>query len=251
MKNQVVLLTGASEGIGASCARQLSAKGVRLSLVSLAAPGFVDGETADRLSFVGDITDPCVRQRVVAETLKTFGHIDILINNAGIGLYAPPSKVDVELAKRLFDVNVFAPLALAQLVIPQMRERRSGTIVNVGSIGGRVSLPWAVMYCSSKFALHAVNDSQRRELARDGIKVIKVCPGIVDTGFREHVLAGVAPGPVSDIRRVVSADRVAAAIIRGIEKGSRTVYTPFLARPFMALETISSRVMDWYVRRQW
>jgi short-subunit dehydrogenase len=251
MKNQVVLITGASQGIGACCARQLSARGCMLSLVALPGAGFQDNTTSDTLSFAGDITDETFRRRVVSKTLETFGRIDILINNAGVGLYAPPSSVDIELTKRLFDINVFAPLALTQLVIPQMRARRGGTIVNVGSVGGRVSLPWAVMYCASKFAIHAVNDSLRRELSRDGIHILKICPGIVDTGFRDHVLAGVAPAPVSGIRRVVSPERVAEVIIRGIEKGSRTVYVPFLSRPFMALETLSSRLMDWYVRRQW
>ena len=251
MNNQIVLITGASEGIGASCAAQLQVKGAKVALAALPGPGFDDSAGDSRLVFAGDITDDSFRRRIVEETLGRFGRIDVLINNAGVGLYAPPSTVDVQLSKRVFDVNVFAPLSLAQLVIPQMRSRRSGTIVNVGSVGGRVSLPWAVMYCASKFSLHAISDSLRRELARDGIRVVKVCPGIVDTKFRDHVLAGTAPDPVSDIRRVVSPDEVARAIVRGIETGARTVYVPVLSRAFMALENFSATVMDWYIRRQW
>ena len=80
---------------------------------------------------------------------------------------------------------------------------------------------------------------------------MKVCPGIVNTRFRENVLAGKAPGPVENIRRVVSADQVAQAILEGLRTGAQTVYVPALARAFMALESISPRLMDWYVRRQW
>jgi len=133
-----------------------------------------------------------------------------------------------------------------------MRTQHGGTIVNIGSVVGRVSLPWSVMYCASKFATHAVNDSLRRELQGEGIRVMKVCPGIVNTRFRENVLAGKAPGPVADIRRVVSPDQVAQAIRKGLKSGAHTVYVPALAaRAFMALESISPRLMDWYVRRQW
>jgi short-subunit dehydrogenase len=247
----VVLITGASEGIGAACARHFQKEGAQVSLLGLPSPSFQDRGEDDMLVSAGDITDDAFRRAVVQNTMDRFGRIDILINNAAVGLYAPPSLVDVALAKRLFDVNVFSLLALTQLVIPHMRARRGGTIVNLGSVGGRVSLPWSVMYCASKFAVHAVNDSLRRELKGEGIRVMKVCPGIVDTRFRQNVLAGKAPAPVADIRRVVSPDQVARAIRKGLKTGAQTVYVPALARAFMALESISPRIMDWYVRRQW
>ena len=251
MDNKVVLITGASEGIGAACAEQLRKKGAKLSLTALPGRSFQDRVESDELVLAGDITNCTFRRTLVEKTLGQFGRVDVLINNVGVGLYAPPSTVDTELSKRMFDINVFAPLALTQLVIPDMRTRGNGTIVNIGSVGGRVSLPWSVMYCATKFAVHAVNDSLRRELSGCGIRVIKVCPGIVDTKFRENVLDGKAPAPVSKISRVVSPEQVARAIVAGIENGTRTVYVPGLARAFMALESVSSTVMDWYVRRQW
>jgi short-subunit dehydrogenase len=251
MDNKVVLITGASEGIGAACARQLRKKGAKLSLTARPGPGFEDHSDSHELVFAGDITDDGFRRTLVRRTVDQFGRIDVLINNVGVGLCAPPSTVDVELSKRMFDINIFAPLALTQLIIPDMRTRGSGTIVNLGSVGGRVSLPWSVMYCATKFAVHAVNDSLRRELSNSGIRVVKVCPGIVDTKFRDNVLAGEAPGPVSRISRVVSAEQLARAIVSGIESGARTVYVPPIARAFMALESLSSTIMDLYVRRQW
>jgi short-subunit dehydrogenase len=104
--------------------------------------------------------------------MEQWGRIDVLINNAGVGQYGFPSLVDTEVSKRMFDVNVFSPLALAQLVIPQMRVRGSGVIVNIGSVGGKVSLPWAVMYRSTKWALHCIDDSLRRELAESGVRLV-------------------------------------------------------------------------------
>ena len=188
--DKVVLITGASEGIGAACAAVFHERKARLSLSCLSGPDFP--RPADALVTVGDITDPGVRDEIVRRTVDRFGTIDILVNNAGVGLYKPPSSAPIELVRRLFEVNVFAPLAMAQLTIPYMKRQGSGTIVNIGSVGGFASLPWASMYCASKFALHAINDSLRRELSRDGIHVMKVAPGIVDTKFREHVLDGTA-----------------------------------------------------------
>jgi short-subunit dehydrogenase len=222
-----------------------------MSLAALPGPDFEDSADRQVVRSAGDITDDAFRKRLVQRTLDQFGQIDVLINDVGVGLYAAASTADVELAKRLFDTNVFGPLALTQLVIPYMRLRHSGTIVNIGSVGGRVALPWASMYCASKFAVHAVSDALRRELSSDGIRVMRVCPGIVDTKFREHVLDGKAPQEVLDIRRIVSPDQVARALFNGIHRGARTVYVPFLARVFMALEGISPRIMDAYIRRQW
>ena len=245
---KVVIVTGASQGIGASCAKRLGEHGARLSLTALAAKDFRDGESADAVATAGDLTDPATRARVIERTLQTFGRIDVLINNAGVGQYGYPSQVDTETSKRLFDTNVFCALALAQLAIPQMRAQASGVIVNVGSVGGKVSLPWAVMYCASKWALHCVSDGLRRELAGTGVHVMKVCAGIVSTGFREHVLAGSAPGPVEDIRRTVTPEQVAATIMYGVERRKSTIYVPKIGLAFTSLDFFAPWLMDWYLR---
>ena len=245
---KVVLITGASEGIGASCAKLIGEQGAKLALTALPGEGFTAEESDSRIVVPGDITSPAIRAEIVGKTMDRFGSIDVLINNAGVGQYGYPTEVDTEISKRIFDVNVFSALALSQLVVPHMRARRSGSIVNIGSVGGKVSLPWAVMYCATKWALHCVDDSLHRELAGTGIRVMKVCPGIVDTKFRDHVLAGTAPGRVEDIRRVVSPDQVARAIMRGVERGNRTVFVPKIGLVFTSLDFFAPRVMDWYLR---
>lgn len=246
----VVLITGASEGIGQACVEAFRNRGAKLSLAGLPSAVFQNTQHGDLVT-PGDLTDPAVPADLVARTLERFGRIDVLVNNAGVGLYAPPSSVPLELAKRMFALNVFAAAAMAQAVIPSMRTQRSGTIVNVGSVGGYVSLPWAVMYCASKFALHAYSDSLRRELRGSGVRVLKVCPGIVDTEFRKHVLSGAAPREVENIDRLVTPRQVAESLVRGVERNARNVYVPWIGKLFTTLELVSPRLMDWYLARKW
>jgi short-subunit dehydrogenase len=248
--DKVVLITGASDGIGASCAKLFARRGAKLVLTGLPGPAPRDADSESKIFLPGDITSEKVRTEIVQRAIDRFGHIDVLINNAGVGQYGFATEVDLDISRRMFDVNVFSALALTQLVVPHMRARRFGAIVNLGSVGGKVSLPWATMYCATKWALHCIDDSLRRELQGSGVRVMKVCPGIVDTKFRDHVLAGTAPRRVEDIRRVVSPDQVAEAIVRGIERGKRTVYVPRIGRIFTALDFFAPRVMDWYLGRK-
>jgi short-subunit dehydrogenase len=247
----VVLITGASEGIGKACAEAFRSRGAKLSLAALSSASFPQDALNGEIHTAGDLTDHAAVTELVARTLNRFGRIDVLVNNAGVGLYAPPSTVPLHLARRVFDLNVFAAAALVEAVLPAMWKQRSGAIVNIGSVGGYVSLPWSVMYCASKFALHAYSDSLRRELRGSGIQVLKVCPGIVDTDFRKHVLSGSAPEQVSNIDRLVTPRQVAMSIVGGLERNARSVYMPRIGRLFTALESICPRAMDWYLARKW
>ena len=162
-------------------------------------------------------------------TLERFGAIDILINNAGVGIYQPSWEMPMEEARYLMELNFFAPLAMTQLVVPHMRARRSGMIVNVGSIGGKVTLPWMTLYSVSKYALGALTEGQRMELMRDGIHTMLVCPGYVKTGFQKNVRAGSTPEQVQKARRfAITPEQCAEAIRRGVERDARTVVTPAL-----------------------
>jgi len=245
----VVVITGGSRGIGAACARTFHSAGWNVSTIALA-PGEADViHSPQVLTIHGDITEPQVRELAIRRTVAKFGRIDVLINNAGVGLYAHPTELSRELFFRLVDVNVFAPLALAQLVVHVMREQGSGTIVNVGSVAASVALPWAAGYCASKAALHSIHDSLRRQLRDTGVRLMKVAPGIVDTNFRAHVLAGTPPQSVRQIRRVVSADAVAAAILQGVRKRRKTIYVPQIGALFTLIGHIAPALMDLYLSR--
>jgi short-subunit dehydrogenase len=224
---KVVLITGASEGIGAACAREFASSGARLSLTARNEEGLRRAATPDALIAPGDITVEADRRRVVERTLERFGAIDILINNAGVGLYQPSWEMPLAEARALMELNFFAPLAMTQLVVPHMRARRSGMLVNVGSIGGKVVLPWLTLYCVTKSALGMLTEGQRIELMRDGIRTMLVCPGYVKTGFQKNVRAGQAPEKVQSARRfAITPEQCAEAIRRGVERDARTVVTP-------------------------
>ena len=244
------MITGAREGIGAACAQEFLHRGARLSLIDVSSekPEYDDGGA---LWTIGDITDEEICREAVAATTAHFGGIDILINNAGVGLFATASESSLQCAGRVFEVNLWAPIALTRLVLPQMRERGSGAVINIESIGSWVSLPWSAMYCASKHALHAYTRSLHHEVCREGIHVMSVVPGIVETRFRAHVIGGHAPEGVTRIKRTISPQSLAASIADGLVKGKHTVVKPRIGWAFWAVEVFFPQVMHWYVCRRW
>lgn len=224
---KVVLITGASEGIGAACAAEFARCGAKLSLTARSEEGLVRAGGPDALITPGDITDEETRRRVVASTLDRYGTIDILINNAGVGSYAPTWLAPTDETRRMFEVNFFALLGMIQLVVPHMRARRDGMIVNVGSIGGKMTLPWLTLYSASKYAVGSLTEGLRMELRRDNVHAMLVCPGYVRTRFQQNAIRG---GPPADIERsrkfAITPEQCAAAIRRGVERRSRTVLAP-------------------------
>ena len=147
---KVVLITGASEGIGAACAAEFARSGARLSLTARNEEGLRRAAGQEGLVTPGDLTEEQVRRRSVERTLERFGAIDILVNNAGLGFYGPSWSAPMEEVRRLMELNFFAALGMIQLVAPHMRARRSGMIVNVGSIASKMTLPWMTIYSTSK-----------------------------------------------------------------------------------------------------
>jgi len=228
IEGKIVLITGASEGIGAACAKEFAASGAKLSLTARSEEGLRRAGGDDALITAGDVTDEAVRRRVVERTIERYGAIDILINNAGVGIYQPTWEMPMAEARYLMELNFFAPLGMTQLAVPHMRARKSGMIVNVGSIGGKVVLPWMTLYSVTKFALGALTEGQRMELRRDGIRTMIVCPGYVKTGFQQNVRAGHTPQAVANARKfAITAAQCAEAIRRGVEREARTVVTPW------------------------
>jgi short-subunit dehydrogenase len=242
---KVVLITGASQGIGAACAREFRSRGARLSLTARSEDKLKETADADAVVTAGDITNASVRNRVVERTVERFGRIDILINNAGIGLYAPAWKAPLDEAHAMFELNFFAPLAMIQLVTPHMRERRSGMIVNIGSIAGKVTLPWFTLYSATKFALGALTDGLRMELAGDGIRTMVVCPGYVKTDFQAHALVGQAPDRLLKGRKfAITPEQCAEAVARGVERDARTVVTPRSGWALIALQRLFPTLVE-------
>ncbi len=242
---KVIVITGASEGIGAACAREFRKRGARISVTARSAEKLKEIAGEEMLVTAGDITKNEVRRHVVEATLEKFGAIDVLINNAGIGLYAPSWQTPLDDARAMFELNVFAPLAMIQLVAQQMRERRSGMIVNIGSIAGRVTLPWFTLYSASKFALGSITEGLRMELRRDGIRTMTVCPGYVSTGFQAHALVGRPPERLLKGKKfAITAEQCARAVARGVERDARTVVTPAIGWGLIAAQRLFPALVE-------
>ncbi|HLK63008.1 MAG TPA: SDR family NAD(P)-dependent oxidoreductase [Bryobacteraceae bacterium] len=224
---KVVLITGASEGIGAACAAEFSRAGAKLSLTARSEEGLRRAAGSDGLITAGDLTDENVRRSVVERTVAKYGTIDILINNAGLGFYLPSWSAPMAQTRGLMELNFFALLGMTQLVVPHMRTQRSGMIVNVGSIGGKMTLPWMTIYSASKYAVGSLTEGLRMELRRDNVKTMLVCPGYVKTGFQKNVTAGQAPESMVRARRMaITAAECALAIRKGVARDARTIVTP-------------------------
>lgn len=243
--NKVVLITGASEGIGAACVASFRSRGARLALVARRENLLRQLASSDGLAIAADLTRPEDRRRAVEQTLAHFGALDVLVNNAGVGLYQPAHSAALDETRAMFDLNFFAPLAMAQLAAVPMRRQGSGVIVNVSSIAGKVTLPWLSLYSASKHALIALTEALRMELGRDGIHAMSVCPGYVDTGFQSHALAGKPPLALRRGRPFsITAKSCAEAIVRGVERKSRTVVTPRTGWLFVAASRLAPALVE-------
>jgi short-subunit dehydrogenase len=226
LTGKVFIVTGASEGIGAALAAVLRGRGARLALVARTESRLRQLAGPDDLVLPGDLLDGAFRESAIGNSAEHFGRIDGLVNNAGRGSYYSALNTTLEEARSLFELNFFAPFHLAQLAAPHLRQTQ-GTIVNVSSIAGQISLPWLPLYSATKFALASLTSTQRMELRRDGVNVMGVFPGYVNTAFQDNAAGGKPPDVIAKGKRFsISAEACAGAIARGIELRRRTVVTP-------------------------
>ncbi len=251
VRDKVVLITGASEGLGAACVSAFRSRGARLVLTARSR------QRLDRAAAPGDLVVPADleragdREALIANTIAERGRIDVLVNNAGAGLYSPAFECADTEVRALFELNFFAPLHLARLAAGWMRRQGSGCIVNVSSIAGKVTLPWMTLYSASKYAICSLTDGLRMELAPFGIRAMAVCPAYLQTEFQSHAFGKArAPARVAAWRKsAISAEQCAAAILRGVERGSRTVIVPRRAWLFVAAARLFPRAVDFALTR--
>jgi len=191
LARQVIIVTGASSGIGEATARRLQRAGAKVVISARRADRLnalaheIDPTGDNILAVAGDITSAADRRKLVDATLAKFGRIDGLVNNAGYGTRGPVELVPVELIRQNYETNIFSLIALTQLVVPAMRERGDGCIVNIGSVAGRIARPLSSIYDSTKHALEALTDGLRGELEPFGVRVTLVRPGFIVTEFIE------------------------------------------------------------------
>ena len=240
----VCLITGGSRGLGLVLARQICAAGGRVALLArdMAELRRAHDELVRSGGDVGvakcDLLDRAQIEQAVRNVVAHFGGIDVLINNAGSIEVGPLEHMKREDFERAMQLHLWAPFTLMSEVIPHMRRRGGGRIVNITSIGGRIAVPHLAAYCASKFALVGLSDSLRSELAQDGIHVTTVAPGMMRTGshvnaqFKGHHAAEFAWFATASAMPLISmkAERAAAKILGACRRGQPELTLTVAAR---------------------
>ncbi|PSR19318.1 short-chain dehydrogenase [filamentous cyanobacterium CCP3] len=192
MGSPVVLITGCSSGIGQALCQAFHRRGCRVVATARRLADIDDLKAHTVMTLPLDVTDSAGIQQVIATVLAQEGRIDLLVNKAGFGQFGPLMDLSAAQLQAQFQTNVLAPVELAQQVAPVMKRQRSGVIVNIGSISGVVTTPFAGAYCASKAALHSLSEALRMELAPFGIQVVTVQPGAIQSNFGHAAEQGLA-----------------------------------------------------------
>jgi NADP-dependent 3-hydroxy acid dehydrogenase YdfG len=186
MSHPLVVITGASSGIGEATARRFSAAGYPLLLVSRRVERLQAFQLPHTLTARVDVIDRDGFEEAVAAAEARFGPVDCLVNNAGVMLLGQAATQDPSEWRHMFEVNVLGLLNGIQVVLKPMIERRRGTIVNVGSVAGRKTFANHAAYCGTKFAVHAIAENIREEVAGSDVRIVTIAPGAVETELLSH-----------------------------------------------------------------
>ena len=250
---KVAIITGASSGMGKSTAFRLNAKGYKVYGMARRTDKMDDLKAKGMEVVSLDLTKDDTIIEAVNTVIEKEGRIDVLINNAGYGSYGAVEEVPIEEAKRQFEVNIFGLARITQLVIPKMREQKSGRIVNISSMGGKIYTPFGAWYHATKFALEGWSDCLRIELKPFGIDVVIVEPGGIQTEWGDIAMENLnkvsGNGPYAPlVNKVISAsgknkDKLTEVSVLGEEiakaastKKPKTRYLKgFLAKPLVTM----------------
>ena len=187
-KNKVVLITGGSRGLGLVLAREFAAEGARLVICARDEDELerarldLESRGGEVMTHRCDVTARTEVLEMICAIESRVGGVDVLVNNAGIIQMGPIDVMTQADFEKAMNAHFWAPLNTTMAVLPRMRQKKSGRIVNISSIGGKVSVPHLVPYCASKFALTGLSKGMRTELLKDGIAVTTICPGLMRTG---------------------------------------------------------------------
>jgi short-subunit dehydrogenase len=256
-KDKVALVTGGSRGLGLEIARQICARGGKVTLLArneeelFRAKNDLARFATEVLTIPCDLLETAQIQTAVQQTLQHFRKIDILINNAGIIEVGPLAHMQFKDFDRAMRLHFWAPFILYFLIVPHMRTKGGGRIVNISSIGGRVAVPHMAPYSASKFALAGLSDAIRAELAADKIYVTTVTPGMMRTG--SHVHATFKGDHAAEYRwfdrsrkipfASISAERAARKIVNACAQGKRIVVMPSTAYLIIAANAVFPNLM--------
>ncbi|MCR8930888.1 MULTISPECIES: SDR family oxidoreductase [Pseudomonas] len=236
IQNKVVLITGASSGIGEAAARLIAAKGAHVVLGARRTErleklvGEIRNEGGSASARALDVTDMNSMQAFVEFAKAQHGKVDVIINNAGVMPLSPLAALKVDEWNQMLDVNVRGVLHGIAAVLPGMEAQGFGQVINISSIGGLAVSPTAAVYCATKFAVRAISDGLRQET--DKIRVTVVCPGVVESELADSISDEVAREEMRAFRSVaLEADAIARALVYAIDQPDDVDVSEIVVRP--------------------
>jgi NAD(P)-dependent dehydrogenase (short-subunit alcohol dehydrogenase family) len=256
LNGKTVLITGGSRGLGLVMAREFAREGARLVLCARDETELhrarTDLEGFDVMTVPCDVTDKQAVTEMIERVNARFGGVDVLVNNAGVIQVGPIEVMTPEDFEITMQAHFWGPLNTILAVLPSMRAKKSGRIVNISSVGGKVSVPHLVPYSASKFALVGLSKGLRTELMKDGIKVTTVCPGLMRTGsprnadFKGKHHLEYAWFSISDALPLlsVSAENAARQIVRACKRGQAELVISVPAKVAVLFESLFPEAMS-------
>jgi len=254
-ERQVAIVTGASSGIGAETALALARRGCAVVLAARRAEKLA--EAAEKCQAAGgqarvvvtDVADEAQVQALVAATVDEFGGVDVMVNNAGYGLFARTWETDTEDLRAIFEANFFGVFYGCKAVAPTMIRQRSGHIFNVSSVIGKRGTPFHGAYCATKFAICGMTDSLRVELAPYGVRATSVCPALTATEFFDHSRrARRANSSFQRFKKLTPASAVGKRIAATVGKNKPELIFTAGGKLLTLMAALSPRTADWIMK---
>jgi short-subunit dehydrogenase len=250
-----ILVTGASQGIGRALAEEAARQGARV-LASARSEELlaeltqaVRGQGGVLEAVKADITSPADRQAMVDAAQGYFGGLDVLINNAGLGATGQFVEASPERLRTIFEVNFFGLTETTRVFLPMLRRGTTPAILNISSVVARRALPARSEYCASKFAVQGFTEALRAELAKDGIDVLLVNPGLTQTNFSKNMLEQKARVQLDHLRGMTS-EQVARYALKALSRGWPEVTLTPAGRALVWFSQIFPGFVDWVLRRK-
>ena len=257
LEGRTVIVTGASSGIGRATAREFARRRAHIVLASRDRDKLdaLASELADypgrRLVVPTDVTNRLAVEALVRRTVEEFDSVDVLVNNAGVGLFAPIATGSLDNMHHLFNVNFWGAVHCIQAIVPYMRRQGRGHIVNVSSVAGKVTTPYMGVYSATKFALIAASNALRSELAGTGIGVSTVYPGLTDTSFQGNMLREVDVPDLPAYLRKVGPEAVGRRIVQAVRWNLRDTYVTLADFAVVNAYPLAPGLADWALRLFW
>lgn len=229
LASKVALVTGASRGIGLAIAKRLAAMGARIGLCArdpgrlIAAAAELERHGASVLAIPADVSRPAEIAPLVEKTERSLGPIEILVNNAGIGVFGPIQDASETDWDAVLDTNLKSVFLLSRAVAPGLISRRSGHIVNIASLAGKNAFPGGGIYCASKWGLLGLTECMAEDLRPHNVRVSAICPGSVATDF--------SPPSKKDPRKMLQPEDVAHAVEMILTQAPQSFISQVLLRP--------------------